>query len=304
MTTFITRRLLISVLVLFCVSVGVFAMVHLAPGDPVELMFGSGEVGDRNAVRERLGLNDSLVTQYVRYIGNALQGDFGRTIRSNRSVTEEFFSRFQNTLILAVSSLTLAIVFGGLAGIASAVRPNSWIDYTAMGLAVFGISVPVFWLGLMLIFVFSYRLEWLPVAGFSSWRHLILPAITLSTLSMATIARMTRSSLLNVLNEDYVRTAYSKGLSGQRVLLAHALKNGLIPIVTVLGLQFGQLLGGAVVTEVVFAIPGVGRLVVDAINSRDFPLVQGSVMFLAIGFILINLAVDVLYAYIDPRIRY
>ncbi len=305
MTAYIVRRLLVSVLVLFASSVAVFSMIHLAPGDPVEMLtFESGQITDLDAIRERLGLNDPLPVQYFRFATRALRGDLGHSIRSNRPVTEEFFSRLPNTLKLAVASLILAIIVGMLAGIASAVWANSLIDYVVMFSSVFGISMPVFWLGLMLMLLFSLRLGWLPVSGFSTWKHMILPTITLSTISMASIARLMRSSLLEVLQEDYIRTAKAKGLAYWSVLFRHALRNSLIPVVTVAGLQLGMLLGGAVLTEMVFAIPGVGRLVVDAILTRDFPLVQGSVLFLATGFVLVNLLVDLSYFYLDPRIQY
>lgn len=305
MTTYIIKRLLTAILVLILVSIGVFSMIHLAPGDPIEMLsFEVGQATDMDAIREQLGLNDPLPVQYFRFVGNALQGDLGRTIRGNRPVTLEFFSRFPNTLKLAVSSLLLAIVVGVLAGIASAVWPNSIIDYIAMFLAIFGVSMPVFWLGLMLMLFFSLRLDWLPLSGFSTWKHMILPTITLSSTSMAFIARMTRSNLQEVLKEDYIRTAKAKGLKFREVVRIHALKNSLIPVVTLVGLQFGNLLGGAVITEIVFAIPGVGRLVVEGITARDFPLVQGSVLFLSVGFVLVNLVVDILYAYLDPRIHY
>ncbi len=305
MSTYLVRRLFHALLVLWLVSVAVFAMLHLVPGDPVEILaFESGTGADMEAMRERLGLNDPLPVQYLRFAGNALQGDLGRSIRSNRPVTEEFFSRFPNTATLAFLALGLALLIGIPAGVISAVKPNSVLDYFSMFVAVIGVSMPVFWLGLLLLLVFSLRLEWLPMSGFTTWKHMILPTITLSMFSMASVARLTRSSFLEVMREDYVRTARAKGLSGWRILSVHALRNSLIPVVTIAGLQFGQLLGGAVITEIVFAIPGVGRLVVDGITARDFPIVQGSVLYLSVSFVFVNLLVDVLYTYIDPRIRY
>ena len=305
MTTYIIRRLLIAIVVLFFVSLAVFLMLHLVPGDPVEMLsFSVGQTTDMDAIRERLGLNDPLPVQYYKFLSNALQGDLGRTIRGNRPVTEEFFSRFPNTLKLVTASIFIAFVFGSLVGIASALRPNSLLDFMATGCSIFWISMPSFWLGLMLIFLFSVRLGWLPTSGATTWKHFVLPAFALSMLSMASIARLVRSSLLDVLQEDYIRTAKAKGLSRRNVIGAHALKNSLIPAVTVAGLQFGHLLGGAVVIEMVFAIPGVGRMVVDGILARDFPLVQGSVLFLAVGVVLTNLFVDIIYVYLDPRIRY
>lgn len=305
MSIYLVRRLFNAILVLWLVSVAVFAMLHLVPGDPVEILaFESGTGADMEAMRERLGLNDPLPVQYLRFAGNALQGDLGRSIRSNRPVTEEFFSRFPNTATLAILALGLALLVGIPAGVISAVKPNSVLDYFSMFVAVIGVSMPVFWLGLLLLLVFSLRLEWLPMSGFTTWKHMILPTITLSMFSMASVARLTRSSFLEVMREDYVRTARAKGLSGWRILSVHALRNSLIPVVTIAGLQFGQLLGGAVITEIVFAIPGVGRLVVDGITARDFPIVQGSVLYLSVSFVFVNLLVDVLYTYIDPRIRY
>ncbi len=305
MSTYILRRLLTAILVLLIVSVAVFAMIHLAPGDPIEMLtFEVGQVTDMDAIRERLGLNDPLPVQYLRFMRGVLHGDMGRTIRGNRPVVQEFMSRFPNTLKLAFSSLFLAVLVGVTAGIASAVWPNSPVDYAAMFIAVFGVSMPVFWLGLMLMLFFSLRLGWLPLTGLDTWKHMILPTVTLSSTSMASIARLMRSGMLDVLREDYVRTAWSKGLNARSVLFRHALKNCLIPVVTLAGLQFGHLLGGAVITEIVFAIPGVGRLVVEGIIARDFPLVQGSVLFLSAGFVFVNLLVDILYAYLDPRIHY
>lgn len=306
MSTYLLRRLVNALLVLWLVSIAVFAMLHLVPGDPAEILaFESGGAGtDIEAMRERLGLNDPLPVQYLRFAGNALQGDLGRSIRGNRPVTDEFFSRFPNTATLAVLALGLALLVGIPAGVISAIKPNSALDYLSMIISVIGVSMPVFLLGLLLMLVFSLHLQWLPMSGFSTWKHMILPTITLSMFSMASIARLTRSSFLEVMREDYIRTARAKGLSGTRVLSVHALKNSLIPVVTIAGLQFGQLLGGAVITEMVFAIPGVGRLVVDGIAARDFPIVQGAVLYLSVSFVFVNLLVDVLYTYLDPRIRY
>lgn len=305
MGRFIARRLMTMVLVIFLVSLVTFSMLHLVPGDPAEMIANeSGQNVDINAIRQDLGLDQPLPAQYLRFISNALRGDLGRTFRGNKPVLGEFMSRFPNTLRLAFFAMLAAAIVGGLAGVASAVWRNSMVDYVTMSIAVFGVSMPVFWLGLMLIFVFSYRLGWLPSFGFSTWQQMILPVVTLSTISMATIARLTRSSLLDVLQEDYIRTARAKGLDERVILWRHALKNGLIPILTVVGLQFGILLGGAVITEIVFAIPGVGRLVVDGILARDFPVVQGSILLLAFTFSLVNLVIDILYAYVDPRIRY
>lgn len=304
MLDYVRRRLLFSVLTMFGVSVGVFMMIHLVPGDPVLVMLSEfASPADQEALREELGLNKPLHIQYWRYLTHALRGDLGRSVRSNRTVVSEIAWRFPNTVRLALAALILAVLVGGTLGVISAVRRNTIFDHSAMVTVLIGLSMPSFWLGLMLMIVVAVRLELLPVAGYEGWQYLILPAVTLAAAPAAVLARLTRSSMLEVLNQDYVRTARAKGLHERRIVLKHALKNGLIPVMTVLGLQFGYLLGGAVITESVFAWPGIGRLVVDAILARDFPVVQGTVLTLALGFVLVNLAVDVLYAYLDPRIR-
>jgi len=258
---------------------------------------------DQQALRQQLGLDRPLYIQYWRYLSGAMRGDLGRSVRSNRPVVNEIAWRLPNTLRLAVVAMLLAASGGGLVGIISAVRRNTVWDHATMLAALAGLSMPSFWLGLMLMIIFAVRLEWLPVAGYEGWQYVILPGITLAAGPAAVLARLTRSSMLEVLNQDFVRTARAKGLREQTVVVKHALKNSLIPVVTVLGLQFGHLMGGAVITESVFAWPGVGRLVVDAILARDFPVVQGTVLVIALGFVLVNLIVDVLYAYLDPRIR-
>ncbi|MFS8627862.1 MAG: ABC transporter permease [Limnochordales bacterium] len=305
MTRYIVRRLLLAIPVLVGVSIVVFWMIRAIPGDPARVLAGEGaplEVVER--IREQYGLNEPPHVQYMVFLKHLLQGDLGRSIRSRRPVTEEVAARLGPTLELAAGSMVVAIVIGVSTGILSAVRPNSWIDAVSTFIALVGISMPVFWLGLMLMYFFSYELGWFPTAGRGTWRHLVLPSLTLGLSTAAIIARMTRSSMLEVLRQDYVRTARAKGLHEWAVVLKHAFRNALIPIVTVTGLQMGSLLGGAVMTESVFAWPGIGRLMVDSIIARDYPVVQGAVLVVAVGFILINLLVDVLYAYINPTIRY
>lgn len=305
MLEYLRRRLLLGLLTMLGVSLGVFFMIHLAPGDPVTVMLSEfASPADQEALRDQLGLNRPLYVQYWRFLTHALRGDLGRSIRSDRTVISEIAWRFPNTLRLALAALLLAVVVGGAIGIISAVRRNTAFDHGAMLTVLVGLSMPSFWLGFMLMIVFALRLELLPVAGYEGWRYLILPGITLAAAPAAVLARLTRSSMLEVLHQDYMRTARAKGLHEGRVVLKHALKNSLIPVVTVMGLQFGYLLGGAVITESVFAWPGIGRLVVEAILARDFPVVQGAVLMIALGFVIVNLIVDVLYAYLDPRIRF
>jgi peptide/nickel transport system permease protein len=255
-------------------------------------------------IRHQLGLDRSIHVQYAFFLGRLARFDLGRSARTQNPVTEEIWARLPNTMLLAVVAITLACLFGIPAGIISAVRPYTWIDYVVTSTALFGISMPVFWLGLMLIVVFSIVLHWLPAGGTGSWNHVILPSLTLAAFVVAFIARMTRSSMLEVLSQDYTTTARSKGLKEEVVIIKHALKNALIPIITVIGLQFGLLLGGAVLTETVFAWPGVGRLIVDSILARDYPVIQGAILVFGLLYILVNLVVDLLYAYVDPRIRY
>ncbi len=305
MLAYLEQRVLLSLLTVLGVSVGVFAMIHLVPGDPVLVMLSEfASPADQQILREELGLNQPLYVQYWRYVSNAIHGDLGRSVRSNRPVVAEIALRFPHTLRLALAALAIAVTVGGTVGVISAVRRNTIFDHAAMVTVLAGLSMPSFWLGLMLIIVFALRLEWVPVAGYEGWQYLILPGLTLAAAPAAVLARLTRSSMLEVLTQDYVRTAHAKGLHDATVVLKHALKNSLIPVVTVLGLQFGYLLGGAVITESVFAYPGVGRLVVDAILARDFPLVQGTVLAIALVFVFLNLLVDLVYVYLDPRVRF
>jgi peptide/nickel transport system permease protein len=299
------RRILISIPTLIGVLVIVFMMVRLAPGDPAVLLageFASPEVIER--ARARFGLDRSYPEQFVRFISGLVQGDLGRSTRTNRLVTDDLANFFPNTLELALAAIVVALIVGVPAGVVSALRPNGPLDFGVTFVALLGVSMPVFWFGLLAILFFSVQLGWFPVAGRGTWQHLVLPAITLGLSSTAIIARMTRSSMLEVLNQDFVRTARAKGLPGRSVVLKHALRNALVPVVTVVGLQFGALLAGAVITETVFTWPGIGRLLVDSIRARDYPVVQGSVLLIAVSFVLVNLVVDLIYGFIDPRIRY
>ena len=306
MIAYIANRLALSFVVIFGVSILVFLMLHLVPGDPVAVMLSEqSSAQDARALRHELGLDQPLYFQYGLYIDRVLHGDLGRSIRLRRPVSELIADRFPNTLQLAVSSLALATLIGVAAGTLSATRRGHIVDYASMAGALVGVSLPSFWLGLMLIFLFGLRLRWLPIAGNQDgpW-SLVLPAVTLAAVPTATIARLTRSGLLDVLGEDYIRTARAKGLGELTVNLHHALRNSIIPVITVVGVQFGVLLGGAVIVETVFAWPGIGRLLIDAVSARDFPLVQGIMLFISLGFVVVNLAADILYAYMDPRIRY
>jgi len=305
LTQYILRRLVLVVPVLIGVSIVVFWMIRAIPGDPARVIAGEAATEELlERVREQYGLNEPPHVQYLIFVKNVLTGDFGRSIRSRRPVIDEIRTRIGPTVELAVGSMAVAVFLGVTTGILSAVRPNSWVDAVSMFIALVGISMPVFWLGLMFMYLFSYQLEWFPTAGRGTWRHLVLPALTLGLSSAAIIARMTRSSMLEVLRQDYVRTARAKGLAERVIVLKHAFRNALIPIITVTGLQFGSLLGGAVLTESVFAWPGIGRLMVESIIARDYPVVQMSVLVVALAFILLNLIVDILYAYADPTIRY
>ena len=304
MHKFILKRLMLLIPVLLGVSLLVFAIMSFTPGDPAQLILGENAPAEAVAeLREDMGLNDPFVLRYARFVGNALTGDLGQSYTSGRDVFDEIFSRFPNTLALATLGVIIAVLIGIPVGIISATRQYSMIDSGSMIFALLGVSMPNFWLGLMMILVFAVNLGWVPSGGYSDWSSLILPAITLGTGSAAIITRMTRSSMLEVIRQDYIRTARAKGVSEQVVINQHALKNALIPVITVIGLQFGALLGGAVLTETVFSWPGVGRMMVDAIRQKDAPTVLGTVVFLATTFSLVNLFVDLLYGFVDPRIK-
>lgn len=305
MGQFVVRRLVMLIPVLFGVSLIVFSIMHLTPGDPALLALGEHAPPEQlEMMRERLGLNDRLDVQYIRWVSKAMKLDFGRSIRNNRLVLDEITSRLPATGQLALYAVTLAALIGIPAGIISAVRPNSFWDNVMTVGALIGVSMPVFWQGLMLIILFSVQRDWFPSSGLlGGWKYYVLPVITLGTGAAAGITRMTRATMLEAIQQDYVRTARAKGLTERVTILRHTLRNALIPVVTVIGLELGQLMAGAVITETIFALPGIGRLAVDAIRTKDFPLVQGVVMTFALSYVLLNLVVDLVYAYLDPRLR-
>jgi len=309
----VLRRLVATVPVLLLVTAGVFALIHLTPGDPIDAMMAeSVDATVKATLRRQLGLDQPIHVQYAVWMGRLLQGDLGRSIRNQEPVIENVRRRIRPSLQLAAFAMVISLVVAFPVGILSAARRNTPVDRINTTFALFGIYMPNFLIALLLIFLFGVTLRWLPISGYvdpfeeplDGLRSLLLPAITLGLALAAVITRTLRSSMLEALAEDYVRTARAKGLSEGRVIRGHVLKNALIPVVTVLGLQLGTLIGGAVITEYVFALPGVGRLVVDAVFARDYPLVQGVILLIAVGFILSNLLVDLLYGWIDPRIRY
>ena len=306
MSKYILNRVLLTIPVLLGVSVAVFSMLHLVPGDPVMAMFAETGASGRQIeeVRERLGLNDSLPVQYLRFLGNALRGDLGKSLWGERDVSEMIIEAMPATIQLTLAGMGVAIVLGLTLGIVAALNHNRWLDNATMVVALAGISMPSFWLGLLLILVFAVNLRWFPVVGQGTWQSLVLPALALGIGASALIARMTRSELLEVLGQDYIRTARAKGLATRFIVLRHALQNALIPVLTIVGLQFGSLLGGTVIIETVFARQGLGRVAVDALRARDFPVAQGVVLFVALIYVLVNLVIDLLYAAVDPRIRY
>lgn len=305
MFRYFVMRLLGLVPTMFLVTVCVFFFVHLLPGDPAQLAAGpEADEETVRMVRERLGLDRPLPEQFVLFVKKTVTGDFGISIRSQRPVIDEVADRFGPTLLLTVAAMVWAVVFGLLIGVVSAVKRGRWPDRLGMAFAVSGISMPPFALGILLMEVFSVWLGWFPTVGAESWRHYVLPSITLGAGVAAVMARFTRSALIEVLSEDYVRTARAKGLPARQVLSRHALRNALIPVVTMMGLQFGFLLGGSIVVEKVFNWPGMGRLLVDAVEMRDYPVMQSCVLLFSMEFLLINLAVDLLYGWLNPSIRY
>jgi len=304
MLTFITHRLAGALLVVFGVVSIVFLLIHLIPGDPVEIMLGeAASVADREALRAALGLDQPLARQFMTYLEGLLRLDLGNSYHSHRPVFELVLERLPATLVLAGMALLITLVMAVPLGIVAAVRRDSLWDSGAMGFSMLGVSVPNFWLGPLLILVFSLWLGWFPVSGRESFGAVVLPAITLGTGLAAVLSRMVRSSMLEVLGEDYMRTARAKGLAPSRVILHHGLRNALLPVITLLGLQLGALLAGAVITETVFSWPGVGLLTIEAIQSRDYPVVQACVLLISISYVLINLLTDIAYAWVDPRIR-
>ncbi|MFD2761435.1 ABC transporter permease [Lentibacillus juripiscarius] len=333
MLKYIFKRLIMIIPVLIGVSILTFSLIHLIPGDPAKSMLGTKATETQlELLREELGLNDPYVVQYGNFLGKILQGDLGESIQSNESIAYELLQKLPATIELTVFAMILAIVIGVVAGVIAAVKQYSWFDNISMTGALFGVSMPIFWLGLMMILVFSVQLQLLPPSGRLSssveletvtnfylldsiltWNwiafkdaffHLLMPGLALGTIPMAIIARMTRSSMLEIMRQDYIRTAHAKGLRKQLIVFRHALKNAFLPVLTVIGLQFGFLLGGAVLTESIFSWPGVGRYVYLSVLGRDYPVVQSTILIIATIFVFVNLITDLLYKYFDPRIRY
>lgn len=305
MAAFIIRRLGQALITIIVVSVLVFGSLHLAPGDPA-LVIGGNEATDEqlDAIRERLGLDEPFAVQYVRWLSGVLAGDFGNSLRTNRPVAPDLLSAFMVSMQLGVAALLLAVGLGIPTGILAVLRRETSIDTLVMAFSVAGMSIPGFWLALLMVLLFSLQWGLLPSSGWGTWQHAVLPAFVLALPSLALFARMTRATMAEVLLEDYVLTARSGGVSERVIVYVNALRNVLLPLVTVIGLRFGFLVAGAVITESVFAIPGAGRLLVAGVSHRDFPVVQGAVLVIALAISLVNLAVDLLYAYLDPRIRY
>lgn len=282
----------------------VFFFVRMIPGDPARLVAGEQATLDQvEAVREQLGLNQSIPVQYAKYVGGLLRGDLGMSLRTKRPVITEIGARYANTMSLTVAALVWSTIVGVLLGVWSGKNRGKWQDFTGMTLAVSGISLPGFWVGFLLIMLFAVKLRWLPTTGAGSWKNLVLPAISLGTSIAAIIARFTRSSIVEVMKEDYIRTARAKGLKEKTVTWGHAFRNSMISVVTVVGLQFGFLLGGSVVTEAVFAFPGLGQLLIESVNYRDYPAIQSLILLFSLQFIIINLVVDILYAVLNPEIK-
>ncbi|MGE5257096.1 MAG: ABC transporter permease [Hyphomicrobiales bacterium] len=305
MIQYILKRLTMLIPVLLGVTVVSFALLHIVPGDPAVLLAGEDANPDFiEAVRKEYGFDQPLYIQYFRFVSNAVQGDFGISIRNREPVIDLLMQRFAFTVQLSFLSILIAAFIGLIAGVISATRQYSIFDNLSMMGALFGISMPIFWLGLLLMLVFSVNLRWFPAGGSGGLNHLLLPAIALGAASAAVIARMTRASMLEVIRQDYIRTARANGLREWVVIYKHALKNAMIPVITVFGLEFGYMLGGAVLTETVFSLPGVGRLMVEGIFQRDYPVVQGAMLLVATTFVLVNLLTDIAYAFFDPKIRY
>ncbi len=305
MGTYIRRRLLQAMLVVWGVSVLVFFLLRLAPGDPVLLLLAeSAEPAQIAAARAKWGLDKPIYVQYGVFLNRAIHGDLGDSLFFQEPALSVLLERMPATLQLSAAALLFSLAVAIPVGILSALKRDSFWDYLGTSIAMLGQAIPPYWLGIMLILIFAVSLHWFPTSGRGTWRHLVLPAVTLGSVLMALVTRLVRSGMLDVLNEDYVRTARAKGLKEQTVIVRHALRNILIPLVTVIGLQLGALFGGAVITESIFAWPGVGRLALQAISARDYPLVQAAVLVISVIYVFLNLAVDLLYVYLDPRIRY
>jgi peptide/nickel transport system permease protein len=306
MTLYVGRRLLQAIPTVLLVSILVFLLLYLTPGDPAEIFIGENRSTPEmlEQIRERMGLNRPLTEQYLSFMGNALRGDLGVSLQTRRPVLNEIMTRLPSTLELTVAAMLISTLLGLGLGIVAALRHNTLVDSAAMLIALIGISMPVYWSSLLMIVIFSVTLKWLPPIGQGSIERLIMPAVALGFLSAGSLARMVRSSMLEVLSQDYVLTARAKGLARRAVVLRHALRNALIPVITILGLTFGQLLGGAVLTETIFARLGIGRMYVEGILNKDFTLVQGTTLFIALAYVFINIGIDVIYGYVDPRIKY
>lgn len=298
------KRLLQMVFVLLGVSFIIFCLMEITPGDPARQILGPDASEEAVlAMREELGLDDPFVVRYVSYIAGVLHGDFGTSYTTKEPVIHELFARYPTTVLFAVLTVLIASLIGIPLGIISATKQYSWVDSLSTSFAMLGVSIPTFWLGLMLMLLFSVKLEWLPATGFYGPIYWILPAITVGLPASAGIIRMTRSSMLEVVRLDYIRTARAKGQTERKIIYGHALENAMIPVITVVGITFGQSLGGQIVTEQVFAVPGLGKLMVEAINARNYPVVEGGVLLIAFAYCVINLLVDIIYAYLDPRIK-
>lgn len=305
MLNYLIKRLLLTIPVLLGIVVLLFVMLRSLPGDPAEVLAGvHANQQEIELLRHQLGLDRPLYIQFFSYLVRVAQLDLGVSTRTEKPVIEEIRARLPNTILLAVNAMLLACILGIPAGIISAIRPYSKLDYVVTSASLFGISMPVFWLGLIMIMIFSIGLQWLPAGGIGTWKHAVLPSVTVGLLMVAFIARMTRASMLEALNQDYINTARAKGLFSRTIIIKHALKNALIPVITVVGIQFGTLLGGAVLAETVFAWPGTGRLLVDSILSRDYPVIQGTILTFGLMYVLVNIMVDMAYSIVDPRIRY
>ena len=305
MLRYLIRRLLLTIPVLLGVATLVFALIHLVPGDPAQAMLGeAAPQAEVLKLRHSLGLDQPLLTQYRTFLTGLARGDLGTSFRYNAPVTTQIREKFPNTAILAIAAMVFAILFAIPLGVLAAVYRGTLIDHVAMTMALVGISMPNFWLGPLLAILFAVRLGWLPVSGTGGFSHLILPAITLGAALSAILARMTRASLLEELRELYVLAARARGLSGMRAVVRHAFRNSLIPIVTIIGLQFGAVLTGTIITETIFAWPGIGRLLIQAISFRDYPLVQGCILFISVTYVTMNLLTDLTYGFLDPRIRF
>ena len=305
MGRFLARRLVLTIPVLLGVATLVFSLIHLIPGDPAQAMLGeAAPQSDVEELRRQLGLDQPLAQQYAAFLGGLVKGDLGTSLRTGLPVTEQIVERMPATFELALAAMLVAILFSMPLGIAAAVRRGTVVDHAAMTVSLAGVSVPNFWLGPLLAIVFAVELGWLPVSGRGTWSHLILPAVSLGAALAAILARMTRATMLEELREPYVQAARARGVSKLRAILRHAFRNSLIPVVTLVGLQFGAVLTGAVITETIFAWPGIGRLLIQSIGFRDYPLVQGCILLIAVTYVGVNLLTDMLYGVLDPRIRY